>query len=58
MSDSIAQRNRGPEWEVDLGNIFECLNGESSDNESETRTKTSQNVQYLFREICDLPDNI
>ena len=41
MSDSIAQRNRGPEQEVDLGNIFECLNDESSDNESETRTKTS-----------------
>ena len=41
MSDSTAQRNRGPKWDVDLGNIFECLNDESCDNESETRTKTS-----------------
>ena len=23
-----------PEWEYDVGNIFECLNDESSDNES------------------------
>ena len=28
-----------PEWEVDVGNIFERLNDKSSDNESQARAK-------------------
>ena len=36
------EKNEGdskPEWEDDVGNIFECLNNQSSDNESRARAK-------------------